>query len=142
MAIPIVVVDDSEHDRYLAKRVIEMLDYDIDVVEFRAGDHFLEKFTDAKSREIEIGTTPPPILVLLDINMPRLDGFDVLSAIKDHFGAESNREVIVSMYTSSSFEDDVERAHGYDFVKDYVIKPLSKSDAQRLVDKHCLNISG
>ncbi|MCC9601681.1 response regulator [Stieleria sp. JC731] len=139
MGISIVVVDDSEPDRYLAKRVIGMLDYDVDVVEYPAGDRFLEKLVDRHARSKEIGSPPPPTLVLLDINMPRVDGFEVLEAIQQHFGKDSSSELVVSMYTSSNFADDKDRAAKFDFVKEYVVKPLSKDDAKRLVESYCLN---
>ncbi|OYP33181.1 response regulator [Rhodopirellula sp. MGV] len=141
MGISVVVVDDSEPDRYLAKRVIGMLGYEVEVVEFPAGDRFLEKFIDHDERTRVMGDPPPPTLVLLDINMPRVDGFEVLEAIQEHFGKQSDREVVVTMYTSSNFKDDRDRAAKFGFVKEYLVKPISKEDAKRLIEDYCLNTS-
>ena len=62
-----------------------------------------------------------PHVAILDINMPRMDGFEVLSAIK---GDAFTRDVRVVMLSARQRETDVVRgfALGAD---DYVTKPFS-----------------
>jgi DNA-binding response OmpR family regulator len=61
-----------------------------------------------------------PRLVLLDLKMPRLSGFDVLSWLR---GEESFRELPVVILTSSSHESDIKRA--YDLgAHSYLVKPV------------------
>jgi two-component system, response regulator len=69
----------------------------------------------------------PPAVVLLDIHMPRLNGFDVLREIRS---SAKIRHIPVVILTSSREERDI--AHGWDLgVNAYVVKPV---DAQQFFD--------
>lgn len=135
--IPIVVVDDDEASRYLVKRAIKNLEHVERFVEFEAGDHFLEVFRNDESRLREIGVAPPPILVLLDINMPRLTGLEVLASLEEMVGPDA-RSVVVSMYSSSSHPEDRDISMKYPFVKDYIVKPVTQERLSEIVHKYCL----
>jgi len=64
-----------------------------------------------------------PRLILLDLKMPRVDGIEVLRAIKSD---ESTRRIPVVMMTSSREESDMIKS--YDLgVNSYVVKPLDFS---------------
>jgi CheY-like chemotaxis protein len=61
-----------------------------------------------------------PRLVLLDLKMPRVDGIDVLKAVKAHAGT---RRIPVVVMTSSQEESDL--AQTYDLgVNSYIVKPV------------------
>lgn len=61
-----------------------------------------------------------PVLILLDIKMPRLDGIDVLKIIKSD---ESLKTIPVVMLTSSSMESDLIRSYNLG-ANAYVVKPV------------------
>ena len=63
---------------------------------------------------------PPPRLVLLDIKLPRVDGFSVLRELKNH---PSMRVIPVVMLTSSNVERDVALCYRLG-VNSYVQKPV------------------
>lgn len=54
------------------------------------------------------GPHDKPLLILLDINMPRMDGFEFLSALRSD---EQLRKSVVFMLTTSSYSSDRERAY-------------------------------
>ena len=69
-------------------------------------------------------TTPHPLLVLLDLKMPRVDGRQVLQQIK---GDHSLKHIPVVLLTSSAHERDV--TSGYDLgANAYVVKPVHFRD--------------
>lgn len=70
---------------------------------------------------------PFPCLVLLDINMPRQSGFEVLEWIRRQPGFKS---LPVLIFTSSSHPEDMEKARQL-AADDYLVKP---SDPRKLVD--------
>jgi two-component system, chemotaxis family, response regulator Rcp1 len=72
-----------------------------------------------------------PDLVLLDLNLPRMDGRDVLAEIRDH--AELSRIPVV-VFTSSAEDEDVLRS--YDLrAACYVTKPLDVEQFMRIVQQ-------
>jgi CheY-like chemotaxis protein len=69
-------------------------------------------------------TTPDPLLILLDLKMPRMDGRQVLKEIKSD---PVLKQVPVVVLTSSAQERDV--ASGYDLgANAYVVKPVRFGD--------------
>jgi CheY-like chemotaxis protein len=77
---------------------------------------------------------PPPALVLLDIRLPKLDGFEVLHAIKTH---ERLRRIPVIMLTSSGADGDITRAYA-GHANSYLVKPVSYDQFTRMM--HDLSI--
>ncbi len=133
MSVPIVVVDDSEIDRYLLKRVLKSLGLDVKFVQYEDGEDFVQVIRDQQRLAEEVADTPPRILVFLDVNMPRMDGFEVLEAIREEF-EQTNPFVFVTMYTPSSRVQDREDAMKYPFVKDYLVKPIAAEKIKRLLE--------
>lgn len=76
-----------------------------------------------------------PAAVILDVNMPFLDGFEVLAEIRNH---PATRTIPVTMLTSVQQEADVVRAFALG-ADDYVVKPFNPMELlariQRLVKK-------
>ena len=92
--------------------------------------HVVNNGVDALSflaKEGPYADAPTPDLVLLDLNLPRMDGREVLGAIK---GDEELRRIPVVVLTTSEAEEDVLRS--YDLhANAYVTKPV---DFDRFID--------
>jgi two-component system response regulator len=72
-----------------------------------------------------------PIIILLDLKLPKLDGHEVLQEIKSH---EQTRRIPVVILTSSKEEEDIVR--GYDLgANSYVRKPVSYNNFVDVVNK-------
>lgn len=115
MPFHVLLVDDNDDHRFLARRALAPLVRDDGVV--------LHTAADGDEGLARAWSEPAPHLVLLDIKMPRRDGFDVLRALRAD--ARTARLPVV-MLTSSENGQDVARARelGAD---EHVTKPL---DAQ------------
>ena len=70
---------------------------------------------------------PTPDLVLLDLNLPRMDGREVLAAMK---GDQALRSIPVVVLTTSEAEEDVLRSYAL-HANAYVTKPV---DFERFID--------
>lgn len=75
-----------------------------------------------------------PMLVLLDINMPIMDGFEFLEAYKE-LEFEQKKSVIIVMLTTSLNPHDVEKAQQTD-IASFITKPLTKKTLQELIAQH------
>ena len=72
-----------------------------------------------------------PDVILLDINMPIMNGWDFL----DHFRALKpfiRKSIRIYIVSSSASQSDQSRARLYQEVSDYLIKPLNENDMGRL----------
>ncbi|MCP4152747.1 MAG: response regulator [bacterium] len=74
---------------------------------------------------------PPPGLILLDVKMPELDGFEVLSVLKSH---AEHKLIPVVMLTTTANSEDVKRAMSLG-CNDYIVKPVSWEDFEQKVRK-------
>ncbi len=112
----ILCVDDSEADQYLNKYRITAANPDIQIRQAFDGEQALELLR-------EPGYTPD--LILLDINMPRMNGFEFLEVYNAEFSPQTTSVVV--MLTSSLLEDDRIRAEQYATVQGFLFKPLSSN---------------
>lgn len=129
----VIVVDDEKFDRYLVRRTLREVSPDMSLIEMQDGRQFLDFL--GTSNFDDTREYPPETLILLDINMPRATGFEVLEqlkALRDE-GHSSARCVVVMMFTSSENEEDKNRAFSYEFVKDYIVKPIDHGQLDRLI---------
>ncbi|MGH1346207.1 MAG: response regulator [Nannocystales bacterium] len=101
--LDIVVVDDSDGDRLITGIVLKRCGLTNPVVLLDSAEQALAHLTQA----VDNGRRPPA-LVLLDVNMHGMTGFDVLTFIREHdaFGELP----VVAMLTSSDAASDEERA--------------------------------
>lgn len=116
---PILLVEDSLDDQLFVKRAIKAKNITNPLVIANDGVEALDLLlgTGAQAAEGPI----KPAIVLLDINMPRIDGLDVLKQIREN---ETTKRLPVVMMTSSDEETDLIRS--YDLgVNSYIRKPVN-----------------
>jgi CheY-like chemotaxis protein len=120
----VLVAEDNPNDVLLLKYSVARAGIESQITFVRDGEEVLDylkgegEFSDRKAH-------PYPELLLLDLKMPRLDGFDVLAWIRQQ---PTFKRLLIVVLTSSTQEKDINRA--YDLgVNSYLVKP---SDFQML----------
>jgi CheY-like chemotaxis protein len=129
--IPILVIDDDEVDRRSMWRAFDKLDM-LGQVEFANGgaegiDHLLQKLL---SRQLD-----RPYLIVLDINMPCMNGFEFLEMIR---GDSKLQNSCVFIMTTSLDATDIGRAYDFD-VAGYLIKDCASGSviqAELMLDRY------
>ena len=118
--IMILMADDDSDDRMMARDAFEVNRLDNELRFVEDGEELMDylfrrgKYTDPKD-------SPRPGLILLDLNMPRMDGREALKEIKSDPDFHS---IPVVVLTTSSAEEDVVRS--YDLgVNSFITKPVS-----------------
>jgi CheY-like chemotaxis protein len=131
-----LIIDDSEADRYILKRLIKKAEISEHIFEKENGQEALDFLADYEVNFKEDPEKFPPILIFLDINMPVMGGFEFLvefeklQKIHDYSGS------VLIMFTSSEREDDKAKALSYDFVKGYLYKmPNSAEELKAEVER-------
>lgn len=121
MTSKVLIVDDNVDHRFLTRRALRPLE--------QKGDVEVHVAEDGEEAWAALARGLSPALVLLDIKMPRRDGFELLRDIRAH---PPLARLVVVMFTSSESRLDVERARelGAD---DFVTKPLDALDFQEKV---------
>ena len=121
--IEILLVEDDPGDVLMTREAFE--DYKV-----RNMLHVVSDGADALSflrQEGEYEGRPRPDLVLLDLNLPRMDGREVLQAIKSDPGLAS---IPVVVLTTSEAEEDIARSYSL-HANAYVTKPV---DFERFIE--------
>ena len=120
----VFLVDDNELDRRLYRRVLTRGGINHPVMEFGSGDETLNCLLRYGCDNIE--------LIFLDINMPRMNGFEFLEAAIAELGDEFKSGVVV-MLTTSLDPKDQQRAQQFSTIKKYINKPLTVEDVKEVL---------
>lgn len=83
--------------------------------------------SDALDLLIENDSKQQNYLIFLDINMPAMNGWEFLDALKENV---LNSNIYVSIITSSISEADKKKAESYTYIFNYLIKPVKLSDIE------------
>lgn len=124
----ILLVDDNEADNYLHKLIIseaEVAESVVDQPDGKAALEYLEKGADQL----------PPDLIFLDINMPRMNGWEFLEAYAQ-LPDELQSAVVIVMLTTSVFSKDRERAERLPNFSGFLSKPLTEENLLKVIQQH------
>jgi CheY-like chemotaxis protein len=116
-----ILVDDDKLVLTFSRMLIKKNLGDVEVQAFTEAEVALQYL---KSAPNDAGTGQPAVL-LLDINMPTMTGWEFL----EHFhslGEEAKRHIKIFILSSSVDGRDVERARNDHHVVDFLVKPLSR----------------
>lgn len=115
----ILVIEDSEADQFYNQSVIESIYEDIELYQAYDGEEALEI----------LNSGVEPDIILLDINMPRMNGHEFL----DTYYRDTGKDIpVVIMLTSSDQERDKQKTSHFKCVQDYFLKPLTEDMAKKL----------
>jgi CheY-like chemotaxis protein len=117
---PILLVEDDENDVMLLQRAFRRSAIVNPLEVVRHGDDavaYLEGSGDFSDRE----RYPLPVLLLLDLKLPRRSGLEVLQWVKERPGL---KRIPIVVLTSSKNDEDIDRAYELG-ANSYVVKPVS-----------------
>ena len=127
-SVIIMLVDDDDGHRLLIRENLRAGGIVNDILEMADGKQALDYLT-RRGQYQDASKSPRPGLILLDIKMPKMDGFAVLEKIK----ADPDLRVIpVMMLTSTDDQVEVNRCYTLG-ANNYIVKPVQYAEFQERI---------
>ncbi len=120
----ILLVEDDPNDVELIQLALENYNFANDIRIAHDGEEAIHYLI---GREGEPSTQPLPRMVLLDLKLPKINGIQVLEAIRNH---PRTKTLVVIVMTSSAENQDLQACYALG-VNSYIVKPL---DFQQFVE--------
>lgn len=124
----VVVVDDSDVDLLFTRIMLERSGAITRLLTFESAPAALDFLAGPEGRAVD--------LILLDIHMPSMNGFEFLRCHEHDCAARGQTPVPVVMLSSSPDPADRARAAQHRCVRDYLVKPLDAEAARALAMAH------
>lgn len=125
----IYVIDDDKANNFLCRIMLKEAELE-NISSFYGGEAALE---DLQKRIIS--GEELPTVILLDINMPRMDGWEFLDEYRQ-LPEWARAQMNVFFITTSDFQTDIEKARKYPEVIDFLDKPIPYDVACMLKEKY------
>lgn len=119
----IILIDDDPINNLINKRLINKLAISPQVIEFSEAEKALEYLKTSNGA----GN-----LILLDINMPVMNGWDFLTCYAELQGRKGESIIMLS---SSIDHQDRQRSRAFGFVQDFIEKPLTREKLANAIKK-------
>ena len=121
---PVVVIEDDDDDQYVLNEIFKKLDYANEIVFFKDGNAALEYLN---KKDIN------PFLILSDINMPKINGFELRTKV--HTNEQLHVKCIPYLFfTTTSTKQSVVDAYALS-VQGFFIKPDSYQKLENTIRK-------
>lgn len=117
----LLLVEDEENDVFLFKRAMQKSGVHLNV-QVASDGHQAIQYLSGAGPFADRSQYPLPDLVLLDLNLPRVKGLEVLRWIR----SQSRLRVVVVILTSSQSEDDLDQAYALG-ANSFLVKPADTS---------------
>ncbi len=128
MTKKVLIAEDDPGDVFLLQRAFNVSGVPATLHFVRDGQEAID-YLGGQAAYADRDAHPLPDLLLLDLKMPRLNGFDVLSWLRQQPGL---RRLLVTVLTSSDHPEDINRA--YDLgANSYLVKPHGSQELSDLV---------
>ena len=120
----VLIVDDIPENIQILGEMIK--DFDLDV-----------KIAEGGEEAINIIDSFTPDIILLDLMMPRVNGWDVIDHVREKY---SKNEMVIIVVSLLSNKDNIDECYELG-ANDYIIKPVIKARLTSAIESHLRNLS-
>lgn len=119
----VMLIDDDDDDNFFHSIVLN---------EMHATEHIEVVDTALKALEYLRENTPPPDLIFLDINMPKMNGWEFLEQYQQ-LSLDHKAKVVIIMLTTSLNPSDLERSKKIKEINGFETKPLTEEKLEKIL---------
>ena len=119
------IIDDDEIFIYGLKRMMQVANFCESIMIYKDGQEALDSLKDVIENEEKL-----PDVILLDLNMPILDGWQFLD---EFVKIKLENKIVIYIVSSSVDPADVLRAQEYSAVSNYIVKPITMEVLQEIL---------
>lgn len=130
MTKTICIIDDDELYKLLLKKTINNLKGKTEVISYANGQEAIHGLLENKSNPSKL-----PDTILLDINMPVMDGWEFMEEYLS-IQKEFSKSMVIYIASSSIAHQDIEKSKTYKEISGYLIKPIVKSTVASLLNEN------
>lgn len=120
----ILCIDDDDEYNFLTQEAFNDLEFQGEIVFKTYADDALDYLA---------GLTEFPGVIILDINLPTMNGWEFLAEFEAR-GYHERHPTLIFMHSSSVYEEDRQRSRTYKRVRDYIDKPIDENGIKKICD--------
>jgi two-component system, response regulator len=124
----IIVADDDTDDQFMLKEAFSSLNFDKEISTVENGEELLDYLN--KRGKYANTILPVPKLILLDLNMPKIDGRQCLKLIKEN---KEFCKIPIIIFSTSNNPEDIAQCYELG-ANSYIIKPYSYNELVEIID--------
>lgn len=128
MALSLMIVDNDQVNSFVLKNIIKRNYGDASVAMCADGEQALSALKELDEQDLEF-----PDIILLDLYMPILDGFNFLERYTQ---AYSHKKPVIFAMSNSLNKTDQQRANEFSVVKGFITKPLIYNNLQFIIETY------
>jgi CheY-like chemotaxis protein len=131
----VLLIDDDLGTNFINQMLIKKAEITDNIQTVLNGKEAIDFITNKGKYEKEGNIFPQPMLTLLDINMPVMDGWEFLEAYHK-LEANQKGKIVIVMLTTSLNPDDKKRAENISDVSGFKNKPLTLETLDDIMKQH------
>lgn len=127
--VSVLLIDDDEINNFISIKLIKKALLNTEIMACLNGKFAIDQLADIQKTD----PSKMPDYILLDINMPIMNGWEFLEEFKRR-NIDPQGKSKIYIISSSVFSNDINKAKSYPLVKDFISKPLNVEKIRELFE--------